>query len=100
MKERLREQGISIELDESAKQLLVEKGFDPIYGARPLKRVFQRFLEDPLAEAVIAKRVKSGTVLRATRKGETLDFEEQAAVVRRNEVLSGVIIREIVSRRQ
>ena len=79
VKERLREQGIEIEVDQSAKTLLVEKGFDPVYGARPLKRVIQRLLEDPLAEAVIAKRVKSGTILRAVRKGEALDFEEQAA---------------------
>jgi len=76
VKERLREQGITIELDASAKALLVEKGFDPVYGARPLKRVIQRFLEDPLAESVIAKRVKSGTLVRAIRKGEVLEFEE------------------------
>ena len=80
--ERLREQGIAVELDSSAKALLVEKGFDLVYGARPLKRVIQRFLEDPLAEAVIAKRVKSGTVLRAFRKGEALEFEEAAAGLR------------------
>ncbi len=77
--ERLREQGVNIDVDATAKTLLVEKGFDPVYGARPLKRVIQRFLEDPLAEAVIAKRVKSGTVIRVSRKGETLDFEEQPA---------------------
>jgi len=80
VRERLREQGITIEVDSSAKELLVEKGFDPVYGARPLKRVIQRFLEDPLAEAVIAKRVKQGVVLRAIRKGEALDFEEQPQV--------------------
>ncbi len=77
VKERLREQGIVVELDQSAKELLVEKGFDPVYGARPLKRVIQRLLEDPLAEAVIGKRVKEGTVLYASRKGEELAFEER-----------------------
>jgi len=82
VKERLREQGIQVEVDQSAKELLVEKGFDPVYGARPLKRVIQRLLEDPLAEAVIAKRVKSGVTLRAVRKGEALDFEEQVAAER------------------
>ncbi|MBI2104304.1 MAG: ATP-dependent Clp protease ATP-binding subunit [Candidatus Omnitrophica bacterium] len=82
VKERLREQGIQVEVDASAKALLVEKGFDPVYGARPLKRVIQRLLEDPLAEAVIAKRVKPGVVLRAVRKGEALDFEEQVAAER------------------
>ena len=79
VKERLREQGIQVEVDQSAKELLVEKGFDTVYGARPLKRVIQRLLEDPLAEAVIAKRVKPGTIVRVTRKAEALDFEEQPA---------------------
>ena len=82
VRERLREQGITVDLDDSAKDFLVEKGFDPVYGARPLRRIIQRFLEDPLAEEVIAKRVKSGTTLRAFRKGEALEFEEQAAVER------------------
>ncbi len=77
VKERLREQGIAVELDTSAKEFLVEKGFDPVYGARPLKRIIQRFLEDPLAEAVIARRVKDGSVLHVFRKGETLEFDEQ-----------------------
>jgi len=82
VKERLREQGIAIDLDQTAKELLVEKGFDPVYGARPLKRVIQRLLEDPLAEAVIARRVKQGTMLRAVRKGEALEFEEQAVAAK------------------
>jgi ATP-dependent Clp protease ATP-binding subunit ClpC len=82
VKDRLREQGISVEMDDSAKGLLVEKGFDPVYGARPLKRVIQRLLEDPLAEAVIAKRVKPGTTLLAFRKGEVLEFEEHVPAER------------------
>jgi len=75
VRERLREQGIVIELDPAAKEFLVEKGFDPIYGARPLKRVIQRFMEDPLAEEVIARRFKPGTPIRVLRKGEQLAFE-------------------------
>jgi len=79
VQERLREQGIVVNVDASAKALLVEKGFDPVYGARPLKRVIQRYLEDPLAEAVIARRVKQGTALRAFRKDDGLEFEDQPA---------------------
>jgi len=75
--QRLREQGITVELDATAKSLLVEKGFDPVYGARPLKRIIQRFLEDPLAEAVISRKVKHGASLRAFRKGDIIEFEEQ-----------------------
>ncbi|MBI4343188.1 MAG: ATP-dependent Clp protease ATP-binding subunit, partial [Candidatus Omnitrophica bacterium] len=77
--ERLREQGITVELDASGKEFLVEKGFDSVYGARPLKRVIQRFLEDPLAEEVIARRIKSGSSVRVSRKGEALEFDEQVA---------------------
>ena len=77
VQERLREQGIRVELDESAKEFLVEKGFDAVYGARPLRRIIQRFLEDPLAEEVIARRIKQGSVLCAVRKGEALEFAEQ-----------------------
>jgi ATP-dependent Clp protease ATP-binding subunit ClpC len=83
VKERLREQGVVIELDATAKDLLVEKGFDLVYGARPLKRVIQRLVEDPLAEAVIAKRLKPGSLLRVFRKGDALEFEELPAVVER-----------------
>ena len=82
VKERLREQGLTIELDESAKAFLVEKGFDPIYGARPLKRVIQRFLEDPLAEEVIARRFKPDSTIRVFRKGEQLEFEGELAAPR------------------
>ncbi len=79
---RLREQGILIDLDITAKEFLVEKGFDPTYGARPLRRVIQRFLEDPLAEEVIQRRGKPGMSMRVTRKGEILEFEDLSAVER------------------
>jgi len=82
VQERLREQNISITLDASAKTLLVERGFDQVYGARPLKRVIQRLLEDPLAEGVIARRVKPGTLLRVFRKNDVLEFEEQVPAER------------------
>jgi len=73
--ERLREQGLIIEIDPSAKEFLIEKGFDPVFGARPLKRVIQRFVEDPLAEEVIAKRFKAGSHVKLVRKGEALNIE-------------------------
>jgi len=79
VRERLREQGVLVELDASAKEFLVEKGFDPVFGARPLKRVIQRFVEDPLAEEVIARRFKSGSQVRVFRKGERLEFEGEEA---------------------
>ena len=78
--ERLHEQEIVLHVDASAKEFLLEKGFDPVFGARPLKRVIQRFLEDPLAEEVIAKRFKVGAPIRVFRKGERLEFEGEPAV--------------------
>jgi ATP-dependent Clp protease ATP-binding subunit ClpC len=75
VKERLHEHEVVIQLDASAKEFLVEKGFDPVFGARPLKRVIQRFLEDPLAEELIAKRFKVGAPIRVFHKDDRLEFE-------------------------
>ncbi|MBI3320105.1 MAG: ATP-dependent Clp protease ATP-binding subunit, partial [Candidatus Omnitrophica bacterium] len=79
VRERLREQQITLELDQSAKDFILEKGFDPVFGARPLKRVIQRYLEDPLAEEVIARRFKAGSPIRVFRKDDRLEFEGELA---------------------
>jgi len=73
--ERLKEQKISLELTKEAKQLLIEKGFDPTFGARPLKRTIQRYLEDPLAQEIISGRFKEGSKVKVLRKNEELSFE-------------------------
>jgi ATP-dependent Clp protease ATP-binding subunit ClpB len=57
---RLQERELSLEISDGAKDLLGNLGFDPIYGARPLKRVIQRQLENPLAEAILAGRYVAG----------------------------------------
>ncbi|UCC96256.1 MAG: ATP-dependent Clp protease ATP-binding subunit [Candidatus Omnitrophota bacterium] len=78
---RLVEQGFEVVLTNEAKELFIEKGFDPVFGARPLKRVIQRFLEDPLAEDIIkgtfAKKLEKEKQLKVkiTKKGEELRFE-------------------------
>ncbi len=74
-KKRLEDQGVEIELDESAKVFLIDKGFDQVFGARPLKRTIQRYMEDPLAEELIAGTAKKGTKLKATTKDGKLAFE-------------------------
>jgi ATP-dependent Clp protease ATP-binding subunit ClpA len=71
---RLKDQGIALEVSPEAKELLIDKGFDPIFGARPLKRTIQRFLEDPLASEIISKTFKSGSVVKVNRKNEELVF--------------------------
>jgi len=73
--ERLKEQGISLEVSLEAKEFLVEKGFDPVFGARPLKRTIQRYLEDSLAQEIISKKYKAGSVIKVTRKNEELVIE-------------------------
>jgi ATP-dependent Clp protease ATP-binding subunit ClpC len=57
---RLREKNISLTLSAAARDLLAIKGFDPAYGARPMRRAVERFLEDPLAESLLRGNVKSG----------------------------------------
>jgi ATP-dependent Clp protease ATP-binding subunit ClpC len=57
---KMAQQKISLELTEEAKNFLVEKGFDPNYGARPLQRCIQRFLEDPLAEQLLSRTIAAG----------------------------------------
>lgn len=73
--ERLKEQKIALELTQAAKDFLIEKGFDPVFGARPLKRVIQRYIEDPLAQDIISKRFKEGVNVKVDKKNETLVFE-------------------------
>ena len=73
--ERLKGKNITMELTKDAKDLLIEKGFDPVFGARPLKRTIQRYLEDPLAEEIIAGGYKEGSKLKITRKDDELVFK-------------------------
>jgi ATP-dependent Clp protease ATP-binding subunit ClpC len=76
VKDRLKEQHeIIIDLSKEATDFLIEKGFDPVYGARPIKRTIQRFLEDPLAEEIISARIKRGRTVKVSAKVDHLIFE-------------------------
>jgi ATP-dependent Clp protease ATP-binding subunit ClpB len=72
----LAERRISIEVTDAAKDLLAEKGYDPHYGARPLKRVIQRMLQDPLAVKILAGEFPEGSkvTVDARVNGEALEF--------------------------
>ena len=72
---RLHDQDITIILSKAAKDFLIEKGFDSIFGARPLKRMIQRFLEDPLSEEIIRGQFKKGGHLKVDAKVDHLVFE-------------------------
>jgi ATP-dependent Clp protease ATP-binding subunit ClpC len=75
---RIAEQGLTLNITPPAAQLLVEKGFDPNLGARPLRRAIQRLVEDPLAMLVLERKFKTGAHVRIGRKGDDLVFEEKA----------------------
>jgi ATP-dependent Clp protease ATP-binding subunit ClpC len=62
--------GYTVELTEKAKDFLAEKGYDPQYGARPLSRAIQRYLEDPVAEEILKGELKDGDVIQADYSGE------------------------------
>ena len=76
---RLKEQDIKIELSKDAVDFLIDKGFDNNFGARPLKRTIQRFLEDPLAEEIIRGSFKKGGKVKVTAKADHLEFATTAA---------------------
>ncbi|NDV02574.1 ATP-dependent chaperone ClpB [Pseudoroseicyclus tamaricis] len=69
---RLVSRGITLSLDDGARQWLAEEGYDPVFGARPLKRVIQRALQDPLAEMILAGEVKDGDTLPVSAGSEGL----------------------------
>jgi len=71
---RLSERDVNLKLTKGAKEFLIEKGYDPSFGARPLKRTIQRFLEDPLAEEIIAGSFKNSHKIKVEVKGDHLEF--------------------------
>jgi ATP-dependent Clp protease ATP-binding subunit ClpB len=77
LQQRLDERQILLELDDAALDLLTESGFDPVFGARPLKRAIQKELETPLARALLAGSVKVGQTLRVTAREHHLEFVSQ-----------------------
>jgi ATP-dependent Clp protease ATP-binding subunit ClpB len=66
LEQRLEQRKITLDLDESAKQWLADEGYDPVFGARPLKRVIQRALQDQLAEMILAGEVKDEDTVQVT----------------------------------
>ena len=74
LEKRLSERGIRIELSDKAFELLGNVGFDPVYGARPLKRAIQQQLENPLAQAILSGRFGNGDTVRVDAEGGKLVF--------------------------
>jgi ATP-dependent Clp protease ATP-binding subunit ClpC len=76
--ERLKGKKLVLDLDESAKDFLVEKGYDPTYGARPMRRSVERYLEDPLAEEILKGHLHEGEPIRVTVRENKLVFSQSA----------------------
>jgi len=73
--DRIKEKEIILTLDAAAHELLIEKGYDPTYGARPMRRAVERYLEDPMAEEILRGTFKAGDQIQVTRDGEKLAFK-------------------------
>jgi len=72
--ERLRERDMTLSLDEAARERLAQAGYDPAYGARPLKRAIQREVEDPLAQRILNGDFAPGGAISVTTSGDGLEF--------------------------
>lgn len=77
---RLKDRELDLLVTEEAKDLLIEKGYDEKYGARPLRRAVEHYLEDPLAEAILRGDIKPGSPIQVVRgkKPDSLDFQQDA----------------------
>src|SRR5437868_7106852 len=67
IRQSMADRELSLNLDEDAKDFLVEKGFDPAMGARPLRRAIQRYIEDPLSDAVLRSEMEPGSTIEVTK---------------------------------
>ncbi|MBT9439108.1 MAG: ATP-dependent chaperone ClpB, partial [Desulfobacterales bacterium] len=72
---RLEQRNVKLELSDSAVRLLAEKGYDPVYGARPLKRAIQKYIENPLAVEILKGKFTENTIIKADAKGDDIIFQ-------------------------
>ncbi|RJP91423.1 MAG: ATP-dependent chaperone ClpB [Desulfobacteraceae bacterium] len=75
LQKRLDDINVTLKLSDAAKSLVAEKGFDPVYGARPLKRTIQQYIENPLSMEILKGEVKDGSTIMADAEGEDIVFE-------------------------
>ena len=81
LRQRLQARDLDLVLSEAALDKVSAVGFDPVYGARPLKRAIQTQIENPLAEEILGGRFSPGDVIRVDVDGDRLVFEKAAVVV-------------------
>ncbi len=76
MLNKVSDRNIEIILTKGAREFIAEKGFDPVFGARPLKRTIQKYIEDPIAEEILRGNFSDGSRIQVKKKGDDLDFNE------------------------
>jgi len=81
LNEQLIQQGMTLDMSDEAKKWLAKKGYDKNYGARPLKRAVQTYLEDVLSDEMLNGRFKSGGVIEVTLNGDELSFTEKSGAL-------------------
>jgi ATP-dependent Clp protease ATP-binding subunit ClpC len=86
VKELLKEKEIKLEVSEEAKDLIVKEGYDPDFGARPLRRAIQRLIENPLSEKILEGKFKQGDTV-------TVKIKEGSIVLKKKEELAGALSR-------
>jgi ATP-dependent Clp protease ATP-binding subunit ClpB len=79
----LADRKIVIDLDDDAVRWLADKGYDPVYGARPLKRAIQKHLQDPLAEKILSGGIADGSIVKVTAGSDRLLFSPRETAVSR-----------------
>ena len=70
---------MQLELDDSAKAVLSQEGYDPLYGARPLKRAIQTLIQNPLASKLLRGEVLPGQTIRVSADGDQMQFATEPA---------------------
>ena len=76
VKERLKEKKIELNLTPEVLTFLIDKGYDPVFGARPLRRTIQKYLENVLAEEILSGKFRDGDKIQAELRGEIVQFEK------------------------
>ena len=79
LRAQLSEQGFTLEISVEAKELIYQEGYDPLFGARPLRRAIQRLIENPLADEILRGAFKAGDLIRVTAEDQQLKFEKKEA---------------------
>jgi len=93
---RMKDKDMGIELTDAAKKLLAERGYDPVLGARPLRRALQREIEDPLSEKILFGEITSGQIIRVDAHGEGILGEFTFEGIDRDGVVGEPITTDVV----